>query len=383
MTGDRLAAVVPALLSRLGRAGPFTLEPVPAGGNNRVFRLRHEADQMLLKAYFHHPGDPRDRMGAEWAFLDYAAGLGIDCVPRPLACDAGERVALHEFIEGTRPAPGEIGGPEVEQALAFLERVNQGRQGDRAHRLPAASEAAFTVAAAIAVVDRRVTRLSAWAGGDPAGDPVAAVQGEDEGPDRDAAVGRLAGGEGVADHAAVGDPVAARAVRFVMERLTPAWHDLRAGLDQRVAAMGGDDPLDPASRCLSPSDFGFHNALRRPSGALAFLDFEYAGWDDPAKLVADFFAQPAVPVPATAFDGFARRVAALTPDPGRMLDRIRLLSPLYRFKWCCIMLNEFLPVDRERRVFAAPAIAGVPPGDPRETRLDAAAAWLDRILGER
>jgi len=44
--------------------------------------------------------------------------------------------------------------------------------------------------------------------------------------------------------------------------------------------------------CLSPSDFGFHNALVDPSGALSFLDFEYAGRDDPAKPVSDFFCQP-------------------------------------------------------------------------------------------
>src|SRR5258708_29751946 len=41
--------------------------------------------------------------------------------------------------------------------------------------------------------------------------------------------------------------------------------------------------------------FGFHNALLRPSQELCFLDFEYAGHDDPAKMVGDFFSQPAIP----------------------------------------------------------------------------------------
>ena len=42
-------------------------------------------------------------------------------------------------------------------------------------------------------------------------------------------------------------------------------------------------------RTLSPSDFGFHNALRTPAGTMVFLDFEYFGWDDPAKTGFGFF----------------------------------------------------------------------------------------------
>ena len=42
---------------------------------------------------------------------------------------------------------------------------------------------------------------------------------------------------------------------------------------------------------LSPSDFGFHNSLFR-NNKLFFFDFEYAGWDDPIKLMCDFILNP-------------------------------------------------------------------------------------------
>ena len=45
-------------------------------------------------------------------------------------------------------------------------------------------------------------------------------------------------------------------------------------------------------RSLVPSDFGFHNSLRRADGTLAFVDFEYFGWDDPVKLTADILLHP-------------------------------------------------------------------------------------------
>ena len=57
-------------------------------------------------------------------------------------------------------------------------------------------------------------------------------------------------------------------------------------------------------KSLSPSDFGFHNMLIDKNGRLRFIDFEYAGWDDPAKIICDFFCQPKFPVPMNWMDSF-------------------------------------------------------------------------------
>ena len=47
---------------------------------------------------------------------------------------------------------------------------------------------------------------------------------------------------------------------------------------------------------LSPSDFGFHNILSHHNN-LYYIDFEYAGWDDPYKLIADFILNPDYKIP--------------------------------------------------------------------------------------
>ena len=115
------------------------------------------------------------------------------------------------------------------------------------------------------------------------------------------------------------------------------------------------EPLPQEARCISPSDFGFHNALIHDDGALVFLDFEYAGWDDPAKMVGDFFSHPGSRVDAAylddfmsvAFDGFA--------EAEYLAKRAATMRPLFRLKWCCIMLNEFLSDAGQRRAFANPA----------------------------
>ena len=51
----------------------------------------------------------------------------------------------------------------------------------------------------------------------------------------------------------------------------------------------------------------------------------------------------------------ARAVAAEFPNPEPHVARAALLLPVYRVKWCCILLNEFLPVGGRRRQFSTAA----------------------------
>jgi len=120
-------------------------------------------------------------------------------------------------------------------------------------------------------------------------------------------------------------------------------HNLQIGLNVKIGR--GD-------RCLSPSDFGFHNALRLANGQLRFIDFEYAGWDDPAKMVCDFFANPGFPVPKRYLNRAIKVVSKGVAHPKHIRQRIQLLMAVYQIKWCCIMLNEFLPVGMVRRLFS-------------------------------
>ena len=85
---------------------------------------------------------------------------------------------------------------------------------------------------------------------------------------------------------------------------------------------------------------------------IKFIDFEYAGIDDPAKMAGDFFAQLAVPVPAEYFNDFVRQCMQVFPDANSLIERAKLLRPLYKVKWCCIAMNVFLPEHMARRKFA-------------------------------
>ena len=292
------------LLAAAGRAGPFAVSPLPGGGNNRVYQVDISGGPVLLKAYFRHPDDPRDRLGNEFGFARFAWDRGVRSLPEPLVRDPDVGLGLYEYLDGKPILPGGVGGDDVRAAAEFHRAVNQHRHHPDAAALPIASESGFSIVDHVTQVDRRMARL-ADVGGSSALDREA----------RDLIDGRL----------------------------VPAW----AAVRQRV--IGAEDLV--TDRCLSASDFGFHNALRTPAG-IRFLDFEYAGWDDPAKLIADFFCQPKVPVDPSHFDAFAAAVAADHPDPPAVVRRARQLGPVCRVKWWCLMLNEFLPVGNQRRMFA-------------------------------
>ena len=203
---------------------------------------------------------------------------------------------------------------EVEQAVAFYRELNRHKRHAEARALRPGSEACFTLNQHLACVERRVGRLRNLDVSSPLG------------PERD---------------------------NLVRGKLIPTWERIRRHvLAEAPPASQGDSPLPTEDACLSPSDFGFHNAIQANDGRLRFIDFEYAGWDDPAKTVCDFFCQPAVPVPADYWEYVVGAVVSDLSDAEAHQRRIALLLPVYQLKWCCIMLNDFLPVESQRRDFA-------------------------------
>lgn len=285
------------------------ISPMSGGGNNRVYKVDGPDGQAILKSYFQNTTDTRDRFGAERAFYTFTWNRRIQRIPEPLGWDPRNRLGLFRFIDGCKIQ--QVDKPALEQAADFILEINSGRF--KAQGLPIASEACFSGTEHLETIDRRVTRLEK-------------MQEQNS--------------------------VDAEARSFVRESLEPAWKEVRASVVKNWISGELDKKLPPANHCISPSDFGFHNALLPSDGRFRFFDFEYAGWDDPAKLVCDFFCQPQIPVSLQFWDCFVGSLRAAFLSDTDFSRRAQLLLPAYQIKWCCIILNEFLQGDRARREFA-------------------------------
>ncbi len=330
------------MLSSIGLSGDPRLTPLAGGANNRAFRLDIGQSRFLLKVYFRHSEDPRDRRSAEFMFSAFAWRNGIRCIPAPVASHPSASLGLYEFIDGRPVRRGEVGENFIVQALRFFVELNRHRDEPEAQHLPLASEACFSIAEHVACVDRRVERLSAECGSE-------GIDGE------------------------------ARA--FIRSDLASLWGSARDAILRSAQRREVDIEaiLNPDERCISPSDFGFHNALIAQDGDLRFIDFEYAGWDDPAKLVCDFYCQPAVPMPRDCWPGFVAGVSDAICPSGSSFQRATLLLPAYRIKWACILLNDFLPSGQARRSFAGQDATPAP--ERKALQLAKARAALSDLLG--
>lgn len=300
-----------ALVDFLLRAG---LDPLPklsllgSTGNNRVFTVHAPGQILLLKEYSQHPSDPRDRFNSERIFYAHLQRTGVSRIPKSLFWCGDTRLGLFEFLEGSKPesAVADL----VQQALDFLFEINS-RPSDLDAQIPPASEACFTVEDHLSCVQRRIDRLREI--------PAKTEYHE-------------------------------QALRFCQTKLFPRWEILKANL--LSAPLAREHVSD---KWLSPSDFGFHNSIMDRHGIVRFFDFEYAGWDGPLKTVCDFFCQPAVPVSATLLPAFADAIESRLHRFGFSVNVQRLL-PVYEVKWCCILLNDFLPAGEYRRSFSNPNV---------------------------
>ncbi len=294
---------------------PAKIQRLSGGANNLVFRLALGQRDILAKVYFQHPGDKRDRLRTEFKMLSFLWHNGLRCIPKPLYADHLHHIGLYQFIEGRRPRPQEIGWPEVAQLINLLSAMWRLRQQPAAARLPPGSDYSFSIKG---FLDNLAGRLRlAKAGLQAAGAP-------------------------------------SQVQDFIHDAIGPAWRRTRAFIQQGAQAAGLklDSRLPVSQRTLNPADHGFHNVLRGRAGRLIFLDFEYAGWDDPAQMICNACWQPAVPIPLALRRRFVETMLKRLAGASGLATRLRLLYPLFGLKWSLIMLNEFLPVAKERRRFA-------------------------------
>lgn len=295
---------------------PVLVEKIGGGKNSRVFKVElANGGRRVVKFYFSHPADTRDRLSVEFSSFQFLWAHDVRSVPEPLKIDADRHCAVYSYVEGDKRESEEIRVEDVDSALDFLGRLKELTRFPDASRLPSASEATFVLRDAVAILDARLGKLKA----------VESTQ------------------------VSLYEPLQ----QFLKEDLVPFYDEVRSATE---TASGKHEeletPLPIHLRTLSPSDFGFHNALRTPAGQWVFHDFEYFGWDDPAKLVVDFILHPGMNLAEDMRAHFARGALRLFRDDEGLDLRLRLSYPIYGLKWCLILLNEFLAADRARRGFA-------------------------------
>jgi Ser/Thr protein kinase RdoA (MazF antagonist) len=282
---------------------------VGGGRNSRVYRVDTRDRVFALKQYPSLEDDPRDRLGVEANALKWMANHRLDMVPRLVAMDNVTNCALLTWAEGSQVR--DVGPSDIDQAVGFLGALKRLRGTVSFPVSHLASEACLSGIELERQIRTRVADLDGL---------------EDEPALRAFLTGEFAG--------------------TLEDCLSTARKVLSS------AGLSFQRELTQEQRSLVPSDFGFHNALRDEKGRLTFIDFEYFGWDDPAKLTADMLLHPGTPVATELRSRFQVAAEKLYGDDPEFATRLCAFHPLFGMRWVLILLNEFHPERWRRRILA-------------------------------
>ncbi len=309
----------------------ITLNRIEGGKNNQVYLLttknrNTKPQKYLLKVYYSHPNDQRNRLETEFTSLSYLWEQGIRTIPKPIIKSSPvttnqPKIALYTFIEGTKITPEEITESDIDAAASFLKQINKTRQSSPTP-FTNASDACFTTQDYINIIHRRLQHLNQ-----------------------------------TPNHTAIQHKLHHFLTHQFLPQLEKTLTKTKSLLTEQQLTLNTPCP----EKILSPCDFGFHNALRTlnlhtgnsqtKQEPMIFLDFEYFGIDDPLKTISDFLLHPAMQLNETNKKIFSTNILSHLNNP-KTNQRLQIIYPLVGLIWCLIILNEFVPEHQSRRNFA-------------------------------
>jgi len=283
------------------------------GKNSCVYRLScADKKDYVVKFYFFHKSDKRNRLITEFSALQFLYSNDIEYVPEPLLMNNDYGFSVFEFINGKRIKSENVSYEDIQTLINFLLRLNQLKYYKDALKINNASEACFSINDYIKSIDLRLNRLKQL-------DKKKSIMNE-------------------------------RLLIFICEKFLPVFENTKKRCNS--LKMDCNKKLTFHQKTLSPSDYGFHNALRLIDKKIKFIDFEYFGWDDPAKMICDFLLHPAMNLSFDRKNYFYNLILKHFEDAEILKERIHIVYSLVALKWCMILLNEFVPEFLLRRNFS-------------------------------
>ncbi len=280
-------------------------EKISGRGNSRVYKLTSmDARQYALKMYPDRSLDGRTRLETEFNAVRFLRANGFGNIPDAVRKDDDLNLGLYSWIGGQSICAPDH--QDLSQAIEFVRRLHQVSKASQYPADELATETCLSAKELVNQVDARFKRLQSVSRNNPT------------------------------------------LSEFLNRSFSLVWRDLKQDLAQTWPESSREKDLDPKYWILSPSDFGFHNALKN-NGEITFIDFEYFGWDDPVKLTADFLWHPAMELSPNLTAKWKNSMLDIFASERYFKKRINAAMPLYGLRWAMIVLNEFLPGFAGRR----------------------------------
>jgi thiamine kinase-like enzyme len=274
------------------------------GGNNSIYKAQAKSGQKYaVKKYCGLESTFNERLNREYKAFYFLSEHGVNTVPRAYGFDEETKIGVYDWIEGQRVTS--VKTCHIDRLVLFLSQLKELSDRPEAKNLSLAKDACPCLADLFQLLDDRFDRLNT-----------------------------------VSDEAVK---------HFVFRDCASVYGTLKK------EAQEFNQSLDANALTLSPSDYGFHNALEKHDGKLCFIDFEYFGWDDPVKMVSDFLWHPGQQLAGNEKEYFKKKMECVFPGVSARFDA---LFPLYGLVWVLILLNNFIPSVWQEKVMTGVSSAG-------------------------
>ena len=267
---------------------------IKSGKNSKIYKINVDKKKIILKAYF-----GKKRIRKEFQFYKYLNEVNIRNIVMPITFDFSNNIAVLPFISGNKIK--KINNKHIIQFANFINKINQ--KNIYSKKLGLAVEGIKNRKDYIKICQNRINQLTLV-------NKKSAIKKEFH--------------------------------LFLKEKIIPKFKILKDKIDYKKIFYYSKYKLYKKDMIVSPSDFGFHNAIESDK-KIFFFDFEYGGLDDPVKLICDFYCQPNQKISLKQKEKFKETVIKNYKNKKEVNYLISELLPLHYLKWCCIILNEFIP----------------------------------------
>lgn len=277
------------------------IEKIDGRGNSRLYKLSTDkGDYIALKDYPDLLNDARSRLVTEVGALKMVENFNQ--TPRVVAFDELQNIALYEWIEGAHLS--NVNDKYILKALEFIGNIQNIKDSESCEL---ASEACLSAKGLFNQIDDRFKKLSS---------------------------------------------VDNQNLQIFLNTLfKPLWEQAKDWSERQWPSANISSNLPSDMQILSPSDFGFHNALLK-GNKLYFLDFEYFGKDDSVKLMSDFVWHPGMSMSNSQKNIWLKGASEIFKKDPDIHARFHAAWPIYGLRWALILLNEFLEDGWQKRVYA-------------------------------
>ena len=286
---------------------------VMAGNNNRLFLVETGVEKYLLKIYFR---DERNRLNREFSAFEFLRDNGFVNVPKPFLKNDALNFALYSYEEGIVINSAAASPVELDLLLDFIIKLEKFNYEDVGSKFEPAVMACFELQDYLKNIQFRFVKFRDY------------VSSPELHPLVEEFVNDI------------------RVVSYIEK----AYKELEA----KVSNFSDQKIIQKDMR-LSPVDFGFHNALFKPDKSVCFVDFEYFGWDDPSRIVADFVNHDMqLNLADDHKDYFMEQYIQRSNLDGQQVKRLYLVRELIALEWLTIYLYGMTPEKLANKEHSSP-----------------------------